>query len=303
MIVKQSISVCLCCILYTALHLHEVKAQNTDLVRIEYTYIPQEQSDNSFDRMRGFINIPIKMNWEGSYLIFGAEFRNTDVEIEDPVNFPIDNLQDFQMYRFSLGYTFKMTPEWRAAFRAGMEIASNFEKRTADKEDFRFSGAAFMIRDRTSDSIAKPNRLILGLQYSTNAGRPFPLPIINYYRKFHPDWSYSLGSPKTNLKYHFGKRQTLQSFVTLDGFFSNIQNDLPLVDEEGNNALADNVSMTLVLGGLGYEFYFTKHILFYFYGGHTFYNEIRLRDDNRNTLVRLNNKNTFYLRSGFKFKL
>ena len=280
-----------------------LSCQTTDLIRIEYTYIPQEDSDNSFDRMRGFVNFPIKLKKEGSYLIPGIEFRNVDVEIEDPVPFSTVNLTDFQMYRVSLSYTFMLTEKWRAAFRGGFELASNFERRTTQVGDFRFSGSAFLVRDRSADTIQKKSRLILGLQYSTNAGRPFPIPIINYYRKFHPDWSYSAGSPKSNLKYHFTRKQTIQTYITLDGFFSNIQNDLPLVDEDGNNSLADNISMTLVLGGVGYEYFFTKNILFYFYGGYTFYNEIRLRDDGRNTLYRLNEKNTYYLRSGFKFKL
>lgn len=243
------------------------------------------------------------MGWEGSYLIPGIEYRNIDLDIEDPVPFDIAKLERFQLFRISLGYTFKINPKWRVGLRAGTEIASNFEMRSVTRHDLRFTGAAYLIRDRSSDDIEKPSRLIIGLQYTTNAGRPFPLPIINYYKKFHPDWSYSLGSPKTNLKYSIGKKQAIQGFITLDGLFSNIQNDLIVPGPNNTQKVADNISMTIVLGGLGYEYFFSDHILFYFYGGHTGFNEIRLRDSGRNKVYTLNQDNTFYLRTGFKLKI
>ena len=52
---------------------------------------------------------------------------------------------------------------------------------------------------------------------------------------------------------------------------------------DGTFSSAENISMTMVLGGLGYEYAFTKHLLFYAYGGYTFYNEIKHRDKYDNT--------------------
>jgi hypothetical protein len=277
--------------------------QATDLARIEYTYIPQANSDNSINRFRGFVNFPIPLNWEGSYLVPGLEYRNVDLDIKDDVPFDTQNLQKFQMFRVGLGYTFKINKDWRFGARAGFEIASNFERRTAGSSDIRFTGAAYFVKDRTKDSIYKKDRFIIGLQYSTNAGRPFPIPVINYYKKFHPDWSYTVGIPKMNLKHYITKKQTVQSFISIDGFFSNIQSDLPVQDGSGVPKIADNISMTTVFGGLGYEYFFNKYLLFYFYGAYTGYNEIRLRDTNRNNLYRINEENTFYIRSGIKFKL
>ncbi|MBX2827998.1 MAG: hypothetical protein KTR22_07535 [Flavobacteriaceae bacterium] len=281
----------------------QVCAQNTDLARIEYTYIPQVDSENSVSRFRALINVPFQLNWEGSYLIAGFEYRNLDLDFEDPVPFETQNLDRFQLFRTSLSYTFKMKKNWRFAAKVGAEVNSNFENDKITNRDINVTGAVFMIRDRSGDSISKPDRLILGLNYSTTAGRPFPIPIVNYYKKFHPNWSYSVGTPKTNLKYTAGKKHALQGFVTLDGFFSNIQNNLNVPNSDGSSSLAENISMTLVFGGVGYEYYFTKHLLFYLYGGHTFFNEIRLRDGKRNSLYKINEANTYYLRSGIKFKL
>ena len=290
-------------LLLALLSLNGLSAQETDIARIEYTYIPQSGSDNTINRFRGFVNFPIQMGWEGSYLIPGIEYRNIDLDIEDKVPFDISKLERFQMFRVSLGYTFKISPDWRIGVKAGAEIASNFESRSISNHDVRFTGAGYFIKDRSADSVAKPWRLIIGLQYSTNAGRPFPLPVVNYYKKFHPDWSYSVGTPKTNLKYSFAKKQAIQGFITVDGLFSNIQNNLVVPGENNTQRVADNISMTVILGGLGYEYFFSEHILFYFYGGYTGFNEIRLRDDKRNNVYTLNSDNTVYIRTGFKLKI
>lgn len=278
-------------------------SQTSDLARIEYTYVPQVNSKNSINRFRGFVNYPIKIGNKGDYFIPGVEYRNTDLDIKDPVPFDIDELGKFQMFRVSLAYTFKIKNDWRLAFKTGAELASNFAENHIKKGDVNFTGSAFLIRDRSGEEVEKPSRLILGLNYSTNAGRPFPIPIVNYFRKFDPKWSYSLGSPKTNLKYFWNKKSTVQAFITLDGFFSNIQNGRNVLNEDGSSTLARNISMTLVLGGLGYEHKFTKHLFLYAYGGYTFYNEIRLRDQYDNNVYALNDDNTFYLRSGLKFKI
>lgn len=278
-------------------------SQTLDLARIEYTFVPQVNSKNTVNRFRGFVNYPIRVGTKGCYIISGIEYRNIDLDIKDPVPFETKDLGKFQVFRFSLACIFKLGKDWRFAVKTGAEAASNFELRTLGLRDISYSGSAFLIRNRKGDEVKTPSRFIIGLNYSTNAGRPFPIPIVNYYRKFHPEWSYSLGSPKTNLKYFWNKKNAIQAFITLDGFFSNIQKGRNVLHKDGSSTLAENISMTLVLGGLGYERGFTKHLFFYAYGGYTLYNEIRLRDQYDNNLYRLNNKNTFYLRTGVKFKI
>jgi hypothetical protein len=278
-------------------------AQTSDLVRIEYTGIPQVDSKNSINRFRAFVNFPIKLGWDGYYLIPGVEYRNFDLDIKDPVPFEKHDMGQFQMFRASLAIVVKLKNHWNFALRSGAEVASNFEENSIQRNDLNFTGSVYFIKDRSGDDFEKASRLILGLNYSTNAGRPFPLPIVNYYHEFKPNWSYSVGTPKSNLKYNWNDKNAVQAFVTLDGFFSNIQNNRVVNYSDGTTASADNISMTLILGGLGYEHSFTKHIIYYGYAGHTLYNQIRLRDTDRNNLYKLNEKNTFYVRTGIKFKL
>jgi hypothetical protein len=92
-------------------------------------------------------------------------------------------------------------------------------------------------------------------------------------------------------------------FASLDGFFSNIQKNRRITYPDSSTTAGDNLTMPVVFGGLGFENYISKHRLFYLFCGRSFYNEIRLRDINLNNLYTLNDENTFYLRSGIKFKI
>jgi len=71
------------------------------------------------------------------------------------------------------------------------------------------------------------------------------------YRKFQPNWSFSLGTLKANHKYLLSKKQIIQAFATSDGFFSNIQQRRVVTYLSSPTAIADNKSITKVLDGLG----------------------------------------------------
>ncbi|GHA28356.1 hypothetical protein GCM10007103_07440 [Salinimicrobium marinum] len=180
------------------------RGQSTDLARIEYTYFPQSDSDNSFRRFRSFVNFPIKIGTaEDSYLVPGIEYENINFKYKDITPFEKGaELDRFQSFTLSLNYTYKMNPNWRFAAQGGLMMASNFEKGTVLKDDLLYIGSFFFIKEKGEDEVEKSWRWILGLHYSTTSGMPFPLPIVNYYREFRPNWSYMAGVPKSNLKYY-----------------------------------------------------------------------------------------------------
>jgi hypothetical protein len=280
------------------------QSQTTDLARIEYTYFPQSSSDNSFSRFKSFVNFPIKLNDKGAYLVPGVEYQNINFKYKDPAVFNTSELERFQSFSFNLGYTFKVSEDWRFGSEGGVKVASNFERSRIIADDIVYSGALYFIKIKEDEQYIEPTRLILGLEYSTSTRFPFPLPVINYYKRFDPKWSYSLGVPKSNLKYYFNDKNSMQGFVTLDGFFANVQNNFDInPDNPSSNALAESVSMTILLSGMGYEYNFTKHISFYIYGGHTIINDIRLRDENLDKVYTINDKNSFYGRSGLKLSI
>ncbi|MBP2830747.1 hypothetical protein J8281_00990 [Aquimarina sp. U1-2] len=281
-----------------------MQSQVSDLARLEYTYFPQRNSDNSFRRLRVFAKYPVKLNDKGSYLVPGIEYQNVNFIYRDETFFDTSDLERFSSFTGSLIYTFKLKNNWRFVAQTGLMIASNFEGDGINADDTIFTGALLFLKDKTDASVAKPWRLIFGVRYSTTAGIPIPLPFINYYREFRPNWSYVIGVPKTNIKYTFKEKNVVQGFVTLDGFFANIQNnkrftDLPNTEEK----IANSISMTIVLAGLGYERYLTNHLVVYSYAGFTLVNDIRLRDDDQEDVLTINDQNSLYIRAGIKLKI
>lgn len=285
-------------IVFFVLAFAKAHSQGTDLFRAEYTYFPQRKSDNSFRRFRTFANVPLKVN-EGAYLVPFIEYRNVQYLVRDDfmrTDFGTDRYESFEV---SLGYTFPMKNNWRFGSRGGVLVASNFDKGRAQSDDYFLSASVYFIKnEKNREDGGKPWQLVIGVQYNTTAGRPFPLPYVNYYRELNKDWSFTLGAPKMNLKYRFNDKNSVQLYARLDGFFANIQND-----EATTRGVAEDVSMTVAMFGPGYQYNFTKHISAYLYAGYTFINDIRLRDDNADDVVTLNETNTFYSRIGLKFKI
>ena len=168
-------------------------------------------------------------------------------------------------------------------------------------EDLVLSSDVVFIKDKTKDpSVKRPWRIIAGVSYSGNRGFPFPLPFLSYYRKFHPNWSYNFGVPKTNLQHYISEKHRLKLFVQLDGFTSNLQRGVSLVTTDG---VAESINMSLIVGGLQYEFHIIDHLEFYARAAYIFSNSVQLRDENRDNLSELDDSNSLYIRTGVRLKI
>lgn len=284
------ILIMMCCI-------HFAQAQLTDLARLEYSFIPSSKSEDQYTRLRALINYPLKIK-DKDYLIIGAEYNRIFLNLEDNYPFDTNELNKLHIIDISLGYTFKCKNDWRLGLKINPRIASTLTN-SITSDDLFLNGGVFAIKDRTdATDIDKPYRLVLGLTYNTTAGVPFPLPFVSYYRRVNEKWSFSAGVPKSNLKYFFNEKSILQAFTALDGYFANIQESMLI-----NDKVVNNISLSVAVGGLGYEYCFTKHLVAYSYIGYTFRLNNVLRNENRDEVFKLNSLNAFYLRTGLKFKL
>jgi len=274
-------------------------AQLSDLAKIDYTKLPKGTSDVGYDRLRGLFNYPIKVNDESFFLI-GLDYSKIELSFDNNIDaFDINAIEDFQLLDLNIGYTFKMNENWRFGARFTPGFSSNLVKELSF-EDVVFSGDIVFIKDKKNDkNVKKPYQLILGVSYSGNSGIPFPIPFIIYYKKFHPNWSYKLGIPKTNLQYHLSKKSRFKLIAELDGFTSNIQGGL-LVNED---KLATKANMSIIIGGLRYEYKFTEHIELYFNIAHILSSSAKLKDRKNNTVISVNKSNTYYIISGIRFKI
>ena len=273
-----------------------VRAQLTDLARIEYSFIPKSKSEDQYTRLRLLLNYPIKVK-EDSYFIIGTQYNRIILNLRDYPNLDESFIETLTILDVSFAYTYKMNEKWRAAFKVTPRLASTLNEKISS-DDLFINGGVFFIKDRTKAEDITPYRLILGLTYNTTAGIPFPLPLISYYREFAEQWSYTVGVPKMNLKYRFDDKKNMQAFIGLDGYFAHLQRPTQIANEDVNS-----ISLSIVATGLGYEYQFTDHLVAFAYTGYTLRLNNILRDDDRNEVLQLDNLNSFYLRTGLKFKI
>tara|TARA_R100001369_G_scaffold954_4_gene3217 strand:+ start:90411 stop:91316 length:906 start_codon:yes stop_codon:yes gene_type:complete len=290
----------LCCLVVVS----NIYGQATDLARIEYTNFPQSSSDNSFSRLKTFLKFPIKLNEKGAYLVPGIQYQNVNFQLKDETAFSKEELDHFQSYAFSLGYTFKMSEDWRFGIEGEVDATSNFVTRELTGEDLEYTGSIYFIKSKSSADSIGSWRLILGARYSTATSIRFPIPIVNYFKRYDEKWSYTLGVPKTNIKHNLNDKHSFQAFASVDGFYANLQNKInPAGNLPYTGPLGQNISITTVLTGLGYEFQFSKYFSFYIYGGHSIINNIRLRDEHQDRVYTINDTNSIYGRTGLKFSI
>lgn len=268
-------------------------AQTTDLFRLEYSYVPNP-SKNDVQKFRSLVQIPIPIKED--YLVIGLDYRYIKLDFTENVPFSVEDLNSVQRLEATLGYVYKLNDDWRLALRAGARLDSNLDGKIVN-DDWIYLASAYAINDKLKDTDVKhPYRLIMGLMYTSTPGRNFPLPFVNYHVEYDR-WSYSLGVPKSNIHYYLNDKNHVQGFATLDNFFANIQQNKVI-----DGKLAENISMTNVLLGVGYEYYFTKHLLYYVYVAHSVYNNYRLRNNDREDVYVIEDKNSLYFRSGIRFK-
>lgn len=276
-------------------------AQLSDLARIDYTILPAGNSDIEYNRTRVLFNYPIKLKKEGAYLFLGLDYSNINLQAANSIAAVDDDIDGFQLLDLNIGYTQPLKNDWRLGVRITPGLSSNLKANDLTFEDIVLSSDVVFIKDKTKDtSVKKPWRLIAGVSYSGNRGFPFPLPFLSYYRKFNPKWSYNLGVPKSNLQYRFSDKHRLKLFAQLDGFTSNLQRGVPLLNGE---EVAQSINMSLIVSGLQYEFHIIDHLEFYARAAYILSSNTELRNENRDTIFELDSSNSLYIRTGIRLKI
>ncbi|WP_430410461.1 DUF6268 family outer membrane beta-barrel protein [Kordia sp.] len=276
-------------------------AQLSDLARVDYTIIPRNNSTIEYNRTRVLFNYPIKLKKEGSYLFLGLDYSNINLQATGGIAAVDDDIDGYQLLDLNIGYTQPLKNDWRLGVRLTPGLSSNLKADDLTLEDIVLSTDIVFIKDKTKDtSVKTPWRLIAGVSYSGNRGFPFPLPFISYYRRFSPNWSYNIGVPKSNLQYRFSDKHRLKLFAQLDGFTSNLQRGVPLLNGEED---AQSINMSLIVSGLQYEFHIIDHLEFYARAAYILSSNTELRNENRDTIFELDSSNTLYIRTGVRFKI
>ncbi|MBT8321022.1 MAG: hypothetical protein KJO90_05065 [Eudoraea sp.] len=269
--------------------------QSTDLLRLEYTNVPNEDSGVNTSRYRFLLNMPFKLKG-GQYLILGSEYNYIDFDTTKEFPFDDSELEHLHVIDFNLGYIFNWNKDWRFVGIITPRLASNLVTDLVGR-DFLLNLTATFWKEVTD--VEKPFRLVLGLTYNSTTGLPVPLPLINYHKRFHPNWSFTLGIPRSDFRYHISNRNTMLMALFLDGYFVNAQNDIILPD----NDLGSAISLSALVSAVGYQYNVSKMVSFYGFAGYTLFQNGLLRDDKRNNVFNLNNDGSLYFKAGFKVSI
>jgi hypothetical protein len=270
-----------------------VAGQTPDVFRVEYMLMPQNSAEVETSRIKLLANIPIPIRDKKDYIIIGSEYNRYNFEVPDGLFASSNDIRKLHVVDVNFGYVYKLTEEWRLIGVITPRWSSNFVEEL-QQEDFNINYTVGAYRNKKY--IEKPYKLVLGLSYNATSPVEVPLPVLYYEKRFHPQWAYILGVPKSGMKYFTPKNHFLQMELFLDGYYVNIQNDILL---SGNN-LSTDVSYTALLLTVGYQYKITKDMSVYLIGGHSVFQNSALRDMERKDIFTLNDEAGLYFRTGFR---
>lgn len=270
-------------------------AQSTDIARIEFTSLPQGPSEVDSERYRALINVPIKVGQE-DYFVLGGDYSLIDFTSENTLPFDDSELRKLHVIDFNMGFVGRLNDNWRYIWFFTPRVASNLVDGL--KLSDMLINATFSLWKERQD-LDKPFRFIVGLSYNSTAGIPVPLPLVSYQKQFHPNWRFTLGIPKSQLRHNLNDRHIIDLSLFLDGYFVNLQNQIRLPDGER----ADAISLSAVVGTVGYQWKWNDYLSFYAQLGHTIRQKGILRDADRNDVFIINREESLYFRSGFKVSI
>ena len=269
--------------------------QSTDLFRAEYLRIPENNTGINTSRYKILLNVPFKLD-NNNFLVVGGEYNEFDLEFRKDFPFENELVEQLHIIDLNLGYLTKWNENWRFIGIITPRLASNLQG-GIESDDFFMNATATLWKE--NDQAAKPFRIVLGLTFNSTTGLPIPLPLVSYYRRFHPNWSFTLGIPKSNFTYHISSRHRIQMALSLDGYFINVQDDIELPDGETGS----RISLSALVANFGYQYNINSNTSFYVLVGRSIIQQGTLRDDNRNDVLLLNNEQNLFIRGGFKISI
>ncbi len=257
--------------------------------------MPKNNSDAELSRMKLLINVPITVK-DSNNLVIGAEYNRLAYNLQRELPFSSAGLKQFHVLDFNMAYVWKFKPNWRFIGVVTPRLSSTLTN-PLENGDFSVNATVGFLKERKN--IDKPTIMVLGIAYNSTVALRIPLPIFYYEQRFHKNWSFVVGIPKTGMKYHLKERHQFQTEFIFDGYYVNLQNNIVLP----NTTSASSVSSSAALVTVGYQYKLAANTFIYAYAGHTVFQDGVLRDDDRNDIFTLNDNPSFYFRTGFRIGL
>ncbi|WP_282054333.1 DUF6268 family outer membrane beta-barrel protein [Maribacter luteus] len=269
-----------------------IQAQSPDIFRLEYMIMPKNNADAQLSRYKLVVNVPFKVR-ESDNFILGAEYNYLAYKLGSNEYFDSAGLESLHVVDLNMAYVYKRNEDWRYIGVLTPRLSSTLTN-PLENGDVAINVTVGAFKER--QNIDKPMRLVVGIAYNSTVSLRIPLPFVYYEKRFHPNWSYVVGLPKTGFKYHIDNNHLIQTEFILDGYFVNLQNNIILP----NTGFAASISSSAALLTIGYQYNISKIMSFYGYIGHTVFQDGVLRDEDRNDIFTLNDEPSLYFRTGFR---
>ncbi|MDO6604812.1 DUF6268 family outer membrane beta-barrel protein [Arenibacter palladensis] len=267
-------------------------AQTPDVFRLEYMLMPRNTAEAKLSRIKLVANLPIKVG-KNDNIIVGGEYNRIEYDLNRRTPYDDVITETFHVADLNMAYILQYNQDWRFVGVVTPRLSSTLTN-DIGQGDVSVNMTIGALRDRPK--IEKPTRLVLGIAYNSTVAVRVPLPLVYYEKRFHPNWAYVVGAPKSGMKYFFNDNHMLQTEFILDGYYVNLQNTVISSD----SGVASSISTSVALFTLGYQYAVAKNIFFYGYAGHTLFQAGVLRDEDRKDIFTLNDQPSFYFRTGFR---
>jgi len=272
-----------------------MNAQTPDVLRLEYMSMPKNNAEAQLSRIKLVANIPFKVRDKDNILI-GAEYNGFSYNVQQMLPFDKNVFKNFHVMDLNFAYIHRYDEQWRFIGVVTPRLSSTLNDGLQNKDlTLNVTIGAF----KEQKDIAKPTRLVLGIAYNGTVALRIPLPIIYYEKRFDTHWSYVIGAPKSGMKYHLDEKHLFQTEFILDGYYSNLQNNIVVPNGMTATAIASSAAIVT----LGYQYALDKNMFFYGYFGHTLFQDAVLRNEERKVIYTINEEPSFYFRTGFRIGL
>ena len=104
---------------------HQAWAQSTDIFRLEYLNIPENDTGVKTQRYKALFNLPIKLNENKDYLVVGGEYNRFDMGYSADLPFDKKEMIRFHVIDFNLGLIKKWNDDWNVVTIFTPRLASN----------------------------------------------------------------------------------------------------------------------------------------------------------------------------------
>tara|TARA_R110000823_G_scaffold54515_1_gene133834 strand:- start:587 stop:1474 length:888 start_codon:yes stop_codon:yes gene_type:complete len=267
-------------------------AQTPDVFRLEYMLMPRNTAEAKLSRIKLVANMPIKVG-KNDNIIVGGEYNRIEYDLNRRTPYDDVITETFHVADLNMAYILQYNQDWRFVGVVTPRLSSTLTN-DIGQGDVSVNVTVGALRDRPK--IDKPTRLVLGIAYNSTVAVRVPLPLVYFEKRFHPNWAYVVGAPKSGMKYFFNEKHMLQTEFILDGYYVNLQNTVISSD----SGVASSISTSVALFTLGYQYAVAKNIFFYGYAGHTLFQAGVLRNEEREDIFTLNDQPSFYFRTGFR---